>query len=217
MKKAGGGGQPTLKARHARAGGRRWALAVESEGGSSPEVGGSRIRSSSLTDPGGGPRRLHQNGLRLGVATVGSMVSTTKHHAIARHARRDCGIPTERAEAGLTFGTIDGYCSGIAHRHNRDGLEDPTADVTERRRWSCGGDHDPREWGGEAAEVFECAGHGGLLCRSAPGAQGQAHSDGARGRRASAVTLRARSCLRLGARSDFRPVPWQRCIPTLRG
>jgi hypothetical protein len=49
----------------------------------------------------------------------------------------------------------------------------------------CGGDHqeadchpppddDPRaSSGGEAAEVFECAGHGGLLCRPAPGAQDQ--------------------------------------------
>jgi hypothetical protein len=36
---------------------------------------------------------------------------------------------TERAEAGLTFGTLDGYCSGIAHRHHQQGLADPTADV----------------------------------------------------------------------------------------
>ena len=40
---------------------------------------------------------------------------------------------TERAEAGLTFGTLDGYCSGIAHRHRQEGLSDPTADVVVRR------------------------------------------------------------------------------------
>ena len=40
---------------------------------------------------------------------------------------------TERAEAGLTFGTLDGYCSGIAHRHFQEGLSDPTADVVVRR------------------------------------------------------------------------------------
>jgi integrase len=40
---------------------------------------------------------------------------------------------TERAEAGLTFGTLDGYCSGIAHRHHQEGLPDPTADFVVRR------------------------------------------------------------------------------------
>jgi integrase len=40
---------------------------------------------------------------------------------------------TERAAAGLTFGTLDGYCSGIAHRHHQEGLSDPTADVVVRR------------------------------------------------------------------------------------
>lgn len=39
----------------------------------------------------------------------------------------------ERAEAGLTFGTLDGYCSGIAHRHHQEGLSDPMADVVVRR------------------------------------------------------------------------------------
>jgi integrase len=39
----------------------------------------------------------------------------------------------ERAEAGLTFTTLDGYCSGIAHRHHQEGLPDPTADVVVRR------------------------------------------------------------------------------------
>jgi integrase len=39
----------------------------------------------------------------------------------------------ERAESGLTFGTLDGYCSAIAHRHQQDGLPDPTADVVVRR------------------------------------------------------------------------------------
>jgi integrase len=40
---------------------------------------------------------------------------------------------TERAEAGLTFGTLDGYCSGIARRHHQEGLPDPTADFVVRR------------------------------------------------------------------------------------
>lgn len=39
----------------------------------------------------------------------------------------------ERAEAGLTFGTLNGYCSGIAHRHHQEGLPDPTADAIVRR------------------------------------------------------------------------------------
>src|ERR671911_1855703 len=40
---------------------------------------------------------------------------------------------TERAEAGLTFGTLDGYCSGIAHPHHQEGRPDPTADFVVRR------------------------------------------------------------------------------------
>jgi hypothetical protein len=39
----------------------------------------------------------------------------------------------ERAESGICFGTIDGYCSAIAHRHHHEGLPDPTADVVVRR------------------------------------------------------------------------------------
>ena len=39
----------------------------------------------------------------------------------------------ERAEAGLCFGTLDGACSAIAHRHHQEGLPDPTADVLVRR------------------------------------------------------------------------------------
>jgi len=39
----------------------------------------------------------------------------------------------ERAESGICFGTIDGYCSAIAHRHHQEGLPDPTADVVVRR------------------------------------------------------------------------------------
>jgi integrase len=39
----------------------------------------------------------------------------------------------ERAESGLTFGTLDGYCSGIAYRHHQEGLSDPTAHVVVRR------------------------------------------------------------------------------------
>ena len=35
---------------------------------------------------------------------------------------------TERAESGLCYGTLDGACSAIAHRHHQDGLADPTAD-----------------------------------------------------------------------------------------
>ena len=39
----------------------------------------------------------------------------------------------ERAESGLCFGTLDGACSAIAHRHQQEGLPDPTADVLVRR------------------------------------------------------------------------------------
>jgi len=35
---------------------------------------------------------------------------------------------TERAESGLCYGTLDGACSAIAHRHHQEGLVDPTAD-----------------------------------------------------------------------------------------
>jgi integrase len=35
---------------------------------------------------------------------------------------------TERAESGISYGTLDGACSAIAHRHHREGLPDPTAD-----------------------------------------------------------------------------------------
>jgi hypothetical protein len=43
------------------------------------------------------------------------------------------------------------------------------------------------------------------------------HRDGARGRQASAMRLRAGRAIGGGRGSDFRPVPWRRCIPTLRG
>ncbi|MGH9249046.1 MAG: integrase, partial [Acidimicrobiales bacterium] len=39
----------------------------------------------------------------------------------------------ERAESGICFGALDGYCSAIAHRHHQEGLPDPTADVVVRR------------------------------------------------------------------------------------
>lgn len=39
----------------------------------------------------------------------------------------------ERAEAGVHFSTLDCYCSGIAHHHRQEGLEDPTADFLVRR------------------------------------------------------------------------------------
>ena len=40
---------------------------------------------------------------------------------------------TERAEAGLCNGTLDGDCAAIAHRHHREGLGDPTAAAVVRR------------------------------------------------------------------------------------
>ena len=40
---------------------------------------------------------------------------------------------TERAEAGLCNGTLDGDCAAIAHRHHQDGLGDPTAAAVVRR------------------------------------------------------------------------------------
>ena len=39
----------------------------------------------------------------------------------------------ERAESGLAFNTLDGYCSAIAHRHDQEGLSDPTTDFLVRR------------------------------------------------------------------------------------
>lgn len=42
------------------------------------------------------------------------------------------GVLAERAEAGLTFGTLDGYCSGMAHRHHQEGLSDLTASKTDQ-------------------------------------------------------------------------------------
>ena len=40
---------------------------------------------------------------------------------------------TERAEAGLCSGTLDGDCAAIAHRHHQAGLADPTAAAVVRR------------------------------------------------------------------------------------
>jgi integrase len=40
---------------------------------------------------------------------------------------------TERAEAGLCNGTLDGDCAAIAHRHHQEGLDDPTAAAIVRR------------------------------------------------------------------------------------
>lgn len=40
---------------------------------------------------------------------------------------------TERAEAGLCNGTLDGACAAIAHRHNQVGLGDPTTAAVVRR------------------------------------------------------------------------------------
>ena len=71
-----------------------------------------------------------------------ALVSGERPQCAADRASGACRVPdgagrgpflTERAEAGLTFGTLDGYCSGIAHRHHQDGLSDPTADVVVRR------------------------------------------------------------------------------------
>ena len=39
----------------------------------------------------------------------------------------------ERAEAGLSHGSIDLACSAIAHRHRQHGVADPTTDLTVRR------------------------------------------------------------------------------------
>lgn len=40
---------------------------------------------------------------------------------------------TQRAEAGLCNGTLDGDCAAIAHRHHQEGLGDPTAAAVVRR------------------------------------------------------------------------------------
>jgi integrase len=40
---------------------------------------------------------------------------------------------TERAEAGLCSGTLDGDCAAIAHRHHQEGLVDPTAAAVVRQ------------------------------------------------------------------------------------
>jgi integrase len=40
---------------------------------------------------------------------------------------------TERADAGLCNGTLDGDCAAIAHRHHQEGLGDPTAAAVVRR------------------------------------------------------------------------------------
>ena len=39
----------------------------------------------------------------------------------------------ERAEAGLSYGTLDLACSAVAYQHNHEGLPDPTTDITLRR------------------------------------------------------------------------------------
>ena len=39
----------------------------------------------------------------------------------------------ERAEAGLSYGTLDLACSAVAYQHHQAGMPDPTADITLRR------------------------------------------------------------------------------------
>ena len=39
----------------------------------------------------------------------------------------------ERAEAGLSYGTLDAACSAISYQHQQEGLPDPTTDITLRR------------------------------------------------------------------------------------
>jgi hypothetical protein len=44
-----------------------------------------------------------------------------------------CAYLAERAEAGLSYGSIDLTCCAIGYRHRHDGLTDPTADPLVRR------------------------------------------------------------------------------------
>jgi hypothetical protein len=54
---------------------------------------------------------------------------------VARHAAPEALAAhlAERAEPGICFGTLDGYCAAIGHRHLQEGLSDPTAEVVVRR------------------------------------------------------------------------------------
>jgi integrase len=79
----------------------------------------------------------------LAESTRASYRSSWRNWAAWCHVRNVPAIPaapqalaaylTERAESGVCFGTLDGACSAIAHRHHQEGLADPTAEAVVRR------------------------------------------------------------------------------------
>ena len=81
----------------------------------------------------GGTRPFHPRHVRRCLASVGALVPGERPRRLPAAPEALASYLAERAEAGLTFGTLDGYCSGIAHRHLQEGLSDPTADVLVRR------------------------------------------------------------------------------------
>lgn len=79
----------------------------------------------------------------LAVATRAAYRSSWRHWEAWCRTRGIAPIPavpeslaaylTERAESGISCGTLDGACAAIAYRHRREGLADPTADEVVRR------------------------------------------------------------------------------------
>ena len=69
----------------------------------------------------------------LSASTRRAYASAWRQWEVWCRGRGIAAFLTERAESGICFGTLDGACSAIAHRHRQDGLPDPTADVVVRR------------------------------------------------------------------------------------
>lgn len=64
---------------------------------------------------------------------MGALVPRQRHHPLPAPPEGIAAFLADRAEAGVHFTTLDCYCSGIAYRHRREGLADPTADFLVRR------------------------------------------------------------------------------------
>ena len=78
-------------------------------------------------------RRLYPGCVRLGLAQVGSLVQVRGIHALPSQPEAVAAFLPERAEAGLSYASIDVACCAISYRHRQEGLIDPTTDPTLRR------------------------------------------------------------------------------------
>lgn len=64
---------------------------------------------------------------------MGSLVSSRAIAALPAPPEVLAAYLAERAETGLSYGTLDLACSAVAYQHNHERLPDPTTDITLRR------------------------------------------------------------------------------------